>query len=369
MVAAPDILVLAGTRPECIKLAPVIAGLERHRSLRVLTVNSGQHAEAVTRSFAEFSLASDIALPALPPLPHLGASCAHLQRELRAVIASVRPRLVLVQGDTLTTYAGARAAHEEGVCVAHLEAGLRTDSDSDPFPEEWFRRRIAQRADLHFAPTPLAVDHLLAEGVAGACIHHVGNTGIDTLRALMGELVASPREENLVLVTLHRRENCDGNAAVVCRALRSLVRVQPGLRLVFPVHPNPRIGQRIRRELGSDPAFALVLPLGYRDFIGLAARAALIVSDSGGIQEEAPHLGTPLLVPRRNTERPESLATGFTRLVDTEHDALLAAALATLRAPRAAAVPFDDDAPFGDGHAATRVIHVLERQLVQRAYA
>jgi UDP-N-acetylglucosamine 2-epimerase (non-hydrolysing) len=364
----PAVLIVAGTRPECIKLAPIVRELAHRRVLTATIANSGQHVDAVRRTFAEFGIRCDIELPALPPSPNLGAASRHLTKQLAGVIALLRPSLVLVQGDTLTAYAGARAGAAAGCAVVHVEAGLRAPSVSDPFPEEWFRRRIARHAWYHFAPCLSAHMNLLAEGTPPERIHRVGNTGIDSLRTLLAqgpllpEQSAPPRTQ--VLVTLHRRENWDGKADIVCDALIALASRRPDLRLLLPVHPNPRIAPRIRHRLGGHPQFTLVAPMGYRDFITMAANAALIISDSGGIQEEVPHLGVPLLVPRSCTERPEGVATGFVRLVAVDRDAIVREALALLAMPRVEPLAFDQHAPFGDGAAAARIVDVLEASLV-----
>jgi UDP-N-acetylglucosamine 2-epimerase (non-hydrolysing) len=368
-----QVLVVAGTRPEAIKVAPLIRALRETRHLHALVVNSGQHRSAVATTLAEFGVRSDVELPAPPALPNLAASLAHLRAAIGAAVARIRPRCVVVQGDTLTAYAGAVAARECGVTVAHVEAGLRTDSASDPFPEEWFRRRIARYADLHFAPTATAAAHLRAEGIASDAVHCTGNTGIDSLRWMLDQMrqrgPAPIETHDRVLITLHRRENHDRNADVVCRALVRLAEARPGLRMLFPVHPNPRVSGPIRRRLGGHPSFSLVAPMPYREFIEAAVHAVLIVSDSGGIQEEAPHLGTPLLVPRCNTERPEAIATGFVHLVAVDEDAILDAAHAALTGPRRCALPIDASAPFGAGDAAQRIVRVLEVALAQRACA
>ena len=355
----PTLVVVAGTRPEAIKLAPVVRALDLRPELRSLVVNSGQHVGAVRTTFAEFGLRCDLELPELPPLPNLAASCDHLRVELRAAVARFRPDIVLVQGDTLTTYAAACAARDEGVRVAHIEAGLRTNSVNHPFPEEWFRRRIAGIASIHFAPSAQAAHNLRDEGIAGSAIYMVGNTGIDSLCAQLKQLNGhrppdAPRCG--VLVTLHRRENYDRHADTVCRALLRIVELRPDHRVVFPVHPNPRVAARIRGRLAGRSGIELVAPMAYGDFIRAAAGAALIISDSGGIQEEAAHLGTPLLVPRCNTERPEALATGFVRLVRNDEDTIVNAALETLDAPRRDALPFDEHAPYGAGSAAHAIV-------------
>jgi UDP-N-acetylglucosamine 2-epimerase (non-hydrolysing) len=360
------ILIFAGTRPECIKLAPIVRELAHRRTLTSVVVNSGQHADAVRRTFGEFGIRCDVELPPLSPSPNLGQASGKLERQLSVVIANYRPLLVLVQGDTLTAYSGARAGAHAGCRVVHVEAGLRSPSVSDPFPEEWFRRRIAGHAHLHFAPCVSAHSNLLAEGAPPERIHHVGNTGIDSLRTLLAQDMASPPAQSArtqVLVTLHRRENWDSKADIICDALIALARLRPQLRMLMPIHPNPRIAPRLRNRLHGQPQFTLVAPMGYRDFVSAVAAAALVISDSGGIQEEVPHLGVPLLVPRSCTERPEGVATGFVRLVTVDREAIVREALAMLDAPRMLALPFDHNAPFGDGAAAARIIDVLEVEL------
>ena len=366
-----DILIIAGTRPECIKLAPVVRELASRRSFGGIVANSGQHAEAVRRTFAEFRVECDVELPPLPPSPNLGAASRHLVRVLREVIARVRPSLVVVQGDTLTAYAGARAGALSGHPVVHVEAGLRAPSEVDPFPEEWFRRRIARHAQFHFAPCASAYFNLLAEGTPRERIHQVGNTGIDSLRSLLAlhpiAVAHPPRRQ--VLITLHRRENWDSKADIICDALIDLTHKRPDLRMLVPVHPNPRIAPRLRKRLSGHPHFTLVAPLAYREFITTVAQAALVISDSGGIQEEVPHLGVPLLVPRSCTERPEGVATGFVRIVGVDRKTIVREALTMLDAPRRMPLPFDRAAPFGDGAAAARIVDVLETALADAVAA
>jgi len=372
VATGPSVLIVAGTRPEAIKLAPLVWALDGHRFLKAVVVNSGQHREAVRRTFAEFGIQCHVELEALPAMPNLITSFEHMRFEMREVAARFRPDLVMVQGDTLTAYAAAVGSRDTGCTVGHVEAGLRTDTPSDPFPEEWFRRRIGRIADLHFAPTHAAAQHLRAEGISLGAIHRTGNTGIDSLKWMLDRLAGEdtmPSRARRVLVTLHRRENHDRNADTVCRALLRLSRAHPELSIVFPVHPNPRVANPIRRHLGTNTAFHLVAPMAYGDFIRTAAGAALIISDSGGVQEEAPHLGTPLLVPRCNTERPEGIATGFVNLVRVDESAIVAAAHAALLSPKAPAVPIDGNAPFGAGDAAQRIVKVLEARVMERACA
>lgn len=361
---AASVAVVVGTRPETIKLAPVIRAFAERPGLRPVVVNSGQHPHAVQRSLQEFGLQADCTLPAVHAAFNLSAAVRQLEYNLRSALLQLRPRLVLVQGDTSTAYAGARAAAAEGFVVAHIEAGLRTPFLAEPFPEEWFRRRITSHADLHFVPTRASRENLLAEGVDPAAVHLVGNTGIDSLRRTLEESRVggepAPGDPHRVAVTLHRRENWDENADVICDALLDLSARRPDLSFFLPVHPNPRIARRIARKLGAHPGFRLVEPMRYREFVLQAAGSALIVSDSGGIQEEAPHLGVPLLVPRSCTERPEALATGFVRLVDVRRQSIVSEALDLLAQPRRAPVPFGPQAPFGDGCASRRIVEVIE---------
>lgn len=371
--ASHTVLIVAGTRPECIKLAPVIDAIAERDDIEAIVVNSGQHADAVRCTFHGFGIACDITVPSGGGAPNLVTAVRGMTQRLRDVMTATRPAMVLVQGDTLTAFAGARAAHAANLPLIHVEAGLRAPTMADPFPEEWFRRRIARCSDLHFAPSASAARNLLGEGVDPRTIHHVGNTGIDSLRRLLAELALpshdAPAPAPHVLVTLHRRENWDGNADVVCDALLALAACHPALRFVLPVHPNPRIATRLRRRLGPHPRFELVAPMEYRSFVAMAATAQLLISDSGGIQEEAPHLGVPLLVPRTCTERPEALATGFVRLVAIDHDAIVATATAMLAAPRRAALPFNQHAPFGAGDAAQRIVAMLAALLADAVAA
>jgi len=360
-----EILIFAGTRPECIKLAPVIHELGDRRSLSAVVVGSGQHPDAVRRTFAEFDVRCDVELPALSPSPNLLVASSHLVDALAQTVTQVDPSLVIVQGDTLTAYAGARAAARAGCRVAHVEAGLRAPTASDPFPEEWFRRQIARHAYLHFAPCDSAYANLVAEGVPVERIHQTGNTGIDSLRRLLSQHRISRGIDGpwRVLVTLHRRENWDSKADAICNALIEICDRVPGLRMLVPVHPNPRMACRLRRQLADDSRFSLVPPLAYREFIAAVASAALVISDSGGIQEEVAHLGVRLVVPRSCTERPECVDTGFVRIVGGAHRDIVRESLAMLALPPRRPLPFDRGAPFGDGAAAARVVDVLESML------
>ena len=363
-VRRPRIALVVGTRPECLKLASVAKALRAHGSGISLLVNSGQHRDMVERSLAQHGLTADIAAAQCES----GSLSATLQRVRGAIRDGLRDSgasLLVAQGDTTTAYATALAARDLGLPLAHVEAGLRTDHPLRPFPEEHFRRRIARIAGLHFAPTASAERNLLAEGVARARIQRVGQTSIDLLReavanpCLASELPRLPAAPHLIVLTLHRRENYGRGLDVVCAAVLDLLDARPDVGVICPVHPNPTVGARIRQHLSAHPRIALTEPLDFRPFVTLLGRAALAITDSGGIQEEAPYLGTPILIARANTERPESVAIGRASLVPVDAPSIVAAANDLLDAPRPPPLPFDTHAPYGDGHAGERIVRRL----------
>jgi UDP-N-acetylglucosamine 2-epimerase (non-hydrolysing) len=358
------IAIVAGTRPECLKTAAVVRAFAAAAGFDVHLVNSGQHRELVESTFAHLGLAPNHVLPALQNGLSLSRGIRHLRGSLRDAFGQIAPRLVLVQGDTSTAYAGALAARDLRLPLAHVEAGLRTGDPMRPFPEEPFRRRIAPLADWHFAPTPGAAANLLSEGVPQARVHVVGNTIIDELRLALSSVKCAqdgffPASEEILTLTLHRRENYGRGLDLVCDAVLEVLARRPGLAVVCPVHPNPTVGNRIRRLLGGQARVRLVEPMPYRPFVRLLQASALVVTDSGGIQEEAPYLGVPVLVARDATERPEALATGGTRLVPLHRDAIVAAIDHSLASPRPAPLPFSPAAPFGDGHSGARIVAIL----------
>jgi UDP-N-acetylglucosamine 2-epimerase (non-hydrolysing) len=349
---------VAGTRPECLKLASLAAALRRRADCIPLLMNSGQHDGMVERTFAHLDERCNLA-----PGQLTGATLSSALRALRAQIRrsanDCGASLLVAQGDTSTAYATALAARDLDLPLAHLEAGLRTDHPLRPFPEEYFRRCITPLASIHFAPTPAAVRNLRADGVPAGRIHLVGNTVVDLLRdqvesgfpQALDFIPATPR---LITLTLHRRENYGRGLDTVCTASLDLLARERDIGVVCPVHPNPAVGARIRRHLRGHPRIRLTEPLDYRPFIALLARSTLVVTDSGGIQEEAPYLGVPVLVVRENTERPESVAAGTTTLVPVQHDRIVAEIDRLLAAPRPPRLPFASGSPYGDGHAGRR---------------
>lgn len=365
----PRILAVVGTRPECLKLASPVRALRQRAGLDVTLLGSGQHAGMISQTGHQIGLPADVALP-----PLLGTSLTRNVAKLRERICGVARELdasyVIVQGDTATAYAGALAARDLGLPVAHVEAGLRSPSLHDPFPEEWFRRQISRIATSHFAPTRIASDNLRREGIAESSIHETGNTIIDLLRmadeaAPQQQLDFLPPCDEFLVLTLHRRNNQGTVATALCESLLDVLEHHPNLGVVCPLHPNPAASEPIRQVLGGHHRVALTPPLDYFRFIALLSRARLAISDSGGLQEETPYLGTPLLITRAGTERPEALLSGRHVLLP-QGDGLFDAVVAILAHPRPSPCGFDADAPYGDGHAGERIAAQVETELFTR---
>ena len=365
------VLLVAGTRPECLKLASLHTALREQHDCESLLLNSGQHEDMVRRTFAHLGVACDFTLPQLTPMS-LSHAVGALRARIRDTARNSQASLLVAQGDTSTAYATALAARDLRLPVAHVEAGLRTDHPWRPFPEELFRRRIASIATMHFAPTAAAERNLLDEGIAASAIHQVGNTAIDLLRGELEQPAPRPMHPStatlpdtrkLITLTLHRRENYGRGLDIACGAVLELMQRHAGLTLVCPVHPNPTVGARIRRHLSGHGRIALVAPLDYRDFIAVLRRSRMAITDSGGIQEEAPYLGLPVLVVRENTERPESVALGCAHLVPLQHERIVAEAERMLTQPAPVALPFDAHAPYGDGHSGRRICASIAQYL------
>ena len=371
------VLSVFGTRPEAIKMAPVVGELARFPAdfdSRVCV--TGQHRDMLDQVLALFAIRPDFDLDIMQPGQSLTDTTCGVLRGLEAVFTRFQPDLVLVHGDTTTTMAAGLAAFYHQVPFGHVEAGLRTGNLQAPFPEEMNRRLAGMLARHHFAPTERARDNLLAEGVAAERILVTGNTVIDALLTVVGRLRTDTglqrqmaerfafldAHKQLVLVTGHRRENFGAGFDRVCRALRTLVATHPGVELVYPVHLNPQVQEPVGRLLGGQERVHLLAPLDYLPFVALMDRASLIVTDSGGVQEEAPSLGKPVLVTRETTERPEAVAAGTVRLVGTDEAAIVAQAAELLAAPaggRSGAMVN----PYGDGHAAERIVRFLRTTL------
>lgn len=355
-----------GTRPECIKTVALIDVLRRRTEVEAMVLATGQHPAMVTETLADFGVAVDRTLDPPERRDSLSHALSHYRDSVRRALAADRPDLVVVQGDTTSAYAGALAARDLGLGLAHVEAGLRTNHPCRPFPEEHFRRRIALLADWHFAPTAAAAAALQGEGIGPERVWKVGNTGVDALRRALSDprdpaAALALRDAGLrqITLTLHRRENFGRRLDTLCLAMIAMLERHTDLAVLCPVHPNPAVGQRVRRLLGGHPRVVLTAPLPYREFITTLAGSRLVITDSGGIQEEAPYLGLPVIVVRENTERPEATASGHARLVGVEPGAIRQAIDAALARPAPAAVPFDASAPFGDGRASERIVDQL----------
>lgn len=364
---ASKVLVCFGTRPELIKFAPMIKALQE-RGVDLVTVNTGQHTDLLEPLFELFNIRPQYNLQSMVAGQSLNALGSRLLGSLDPVLEAEKPDLVLVQGDTASAVMASMAAFNRQIPVGHLEAGLRSGNPLSPFPEEMNRRLVGQIAAYHFAATARNQRTLLDEGVEPDSIHLVGNTVVDALRQTLAGTRPSKAVElmqqwaagkRLVLVTTHRRENFGETMSQHLRALRDFIESHPDLCMVFPVHPNPNVRAAVAAELDQHPRIRLVDPMGYRDFIHLLSHAWLIVSDSGGIQEEATALGKAMIVLRENTERPEAVECGVARLVGESPERLRD----MLRTAWVDAVWHTSASQsrdvFGDGHTGERICDVL----------
>jgi UDP-N-acetylglucosamine 2-epimerase (non-hydrolysing) len=362
------ILVVFGTRPEAIKLAPVIAELRRRPDISLRIVTTAQHRDLLDQVLTVFEIVPDVDLGVMQPRQTLAELSGRVLVAMDAHLSGDPPDLMIVQGDTTSAFICTLAAFYRGVPVAHVEAGLRTHSPTEPFPEEMNRRLTGALAALHFAPTERARRALLAEGVRADDVFVTGNTVVDALHYIrqteayrQSSLpVRVDQGVRLLVVTLHRRESWGAPLAGMCSALREIVECRPDVHVVLPVHPNPAVRESVHRALGTLPRVTLVEPLDYIEFIALLDASWLVLTDSGGVQEEAPALGRPVLVLRNTTERPEAVEQGVARLVGTDREAIVNAALHLLDHPDERDRMARAVSPFGDGRAAIRIADILE---------
>jgi UDP-N-acetylglucosamine 2-epimerase (non-hydrolysing) len=357
----PRITCVLGTRPEVIKMAPVIARLRRFGpALHVEVITTGQHRGLLDLALADFGVVATRDLDLMRPDQGLADLTARALVALTAEFRATRPDLVLAQGDTTTVLATALACYYEKIPFAHVEAGLRTGRAYEPFPEEKHRVLAGHLADIHFAPTSQARKNLEREGIAARSILVTGNTVVDALREV-GSLGSTrrimPEGSRYLLVTAHRRENFGAPIDEICGAILELVRLDPGLSVVFPVHPNPHVREAIYGRLSGCPRVVLTEPLGYREFVALMTGAEAILTDSGGIQEEGPALGKTVFILRDTTERPEAIRSGLARLVGPHRGAILAAYQEWRTGDARADGPSTN--PYGDGWAAERIARHL----------
>lgn len=363
------VLTLFGTRPEVIKLAPVIRALEAPgRSFTAVNVLSGQHDDLVRPFVQAFGIRVDHDLKVMQPGQTPSLVCSRVLASLDPLLARESPDALIVQGDTSTALAGALAAFHRRVPVGHVEAGLRSGDVLSPHPEEMNRRLVTRLATWHFAATELNRETLVHEGVEDERIFVTGNPVVDAVRAIrerlepagaLARVLAQTEGLRRIVLTTHRRESFGEVMAENLRVLRRFVEARPDVALVFPVHPNPAVVSAARSVLDGHERIHLLDPLGYQDFIGLLARAWLIVSDSGGVQEEAPSLGRPLLVLRENTERPEAVASGVARLVGGRPERLADLLVEAAQPGSWAEAAVGVVNPFGQGDAGDKIAIIL----------
>jgi UDP-N-acetylglucosamine 2-epimerase (non-hydrolysing) len=360
--------IILGTRPEAIKLAPVIQVFQSSPDFELQVILTGQHREMVEQVMRLFNLKADHNLEIMQPKQSLNdITCRSLQG-LEALFIEQKLDLVIVQGDTTTAFAAALAAFYQKIPVGHVEAGLRTDDLFNPYPEEANRRLVSQITQLHFAPTSLAVKNLQASGVLGE-IHLTGNTVID---ALLNVAASHPvcdipglnwDEYRTILATVHRRENWGEPLQAIAQALLQILDKFPDTALLLPLHRNPTVREPLQQLLGNHPRIFLTEPLDYGQLVGAIERSHLLLTDSGGLQEEAPSLGKPVLVLRDTTERPEAVTAGTAKLVGTQTESIVAVASELLSNPAAYTAMANAINPFGDGHAAERILEIVKNYL------
>lgn len=362
---------MLGTRPEAIKLAPVILAFQASPLFETRVVLTGQHKEMVAQVMALFQLTPDRDLELMTPrqtLTHV--TCSALEG-LRKEFGENRPDLVLVQGDTTTAFAAALAAFYDQIPVGHVEAGLRTDNLYDPFPEEANRRLISQVAQLHFAPTAQSAKNLQASGVVGE-IHTTGNTVID---ALLLMAAAAPscevpgldwQKQRVILATVHRRENWGTPLKDIATGFLKVLERHPDTALLLPLHKNPTVREPLQEWLGDHPRVFLTEPLDYDRLVAAIRSCTLLLTDSGGLQEEAPSLGKPVLVLRRTTERPEAVEAGTAKLIGTSSEAIERETCLLLENSEAYAAMAKAHNPFGDGKASERIVATSAAYLANR---
>lgn len=380
MTARPRVMVVIGTRPEAVKMAPVVEALrDRRDAVECRVVLTGQHTDMVDRVLELLEVPVDRSLGIMREGQTLYDVGTAVLTGLRGVVREEHPSMILVQGDTATVFFASLVAFFERVPLGHVEAGLRTGNRWSPFPEEMFRRLTDHAAELHFAPTRRAAAALAAEGIGPEGVHLTGNTVVDALLRIadrggmpddpeLGALLASG-QGRLALLTAHRRESFGVPLEQVFQAVKRLADRNPELTVLFPVHPNPAVTEPAERILGGHPRVRLSPPLDYPDLVRVLARADLVLTDSGGIQEEAPTFGVPVLVLREVTERPEAVEAGVAERVGTDPDVILAAAERILSASRndagVGARP-RHPSPFGDGRAGERIADLVVHHLTGR---
>lgn len=364
------VLSVIGTRPEVIKMAPVIKALETEPTLESRILSTAQHREMLDQMLQTFNIIPDLDLNIMKENQTLPELTARMLLPLTEVLVRENPDFVLGQGDTSTVLMVALACFYQKIPFGHVEAGLRTGDLYNPYPEEMNRVLVSRLATLNFAPTVSAKQNLLLEGYQEKGISITGNTIIDALEMIDFETISLDEridpEKRLLLVTAHRRENLGENLLDICRGLKTIVEQNQDVQIYYPVHPNPQVSEIVYRELGKVPQVMLSAPLSYLDFIGIMKRAYFILSDSGGVQEESPALGKPVLVLRETTERPEAVHAGASKLIGTKCEKIVREAQILLSDPKVYQKMVVNRSLFGDGHAAKKIVNRVKKFLMER---
>ena len=360
------IMLVFGTRPEAIKMCPLIQELRTRKDIRTLCCVTGQHRQMLDQVLSAFRVTPDYDLAIMKDGQTLFDVTTRVMEELKNVLAEAKPDLVLVHGDTTTTFAAALTCFYMQIPVGHVEAGLRTYQLDSPFPEEFNRQAVGVVAKYHFAPTEQARQNLLWENKTPETIFVTGNTAIDALKTTVRADYQNPELEwakgsRLILLTAHRRENLGEPMRAFFRAVRRIVDEVPNVKVLYPVHMNPTIRALAQENLGGDERIRLIPPMDVVDFHNMLARSDLVMTDSGGIQEEAPSLGKPVLVLRDTTERPEGVAAGTLKLVGTDEETIYREAKRLLTDEAAYHRMSVASNPYGDGHACRRIADILEK--------
>ena len=358
------ILVIFGTRPEAIKMCPVVLELQKHNDIQTKVCVTGQHRQMLDQVLDVFQVKADYDLKVMHERQTLFDITTLILERIRPVLEQEKPDVVLVHGDTSTTFASALACFYLQIPVGHVEAGLRTYDIYAPYPEEFNRRAVSIVTQYNFAPTATARDHLLAEGISPDRIYVTGNTVIDALKTTIRENYTHPdlewaSDSRLLLMTAHRRENLGEPLHRMFRAVRRIVEDFPDTKVIYPIHMNPAVREVADEELRSCDRIRLIEPLDVLDFHNFIAASCLVLTDSGGIQEEAPSLGKPVLVMRDTTERPEGIKAGTLKLVGTDETIIYSACTELLTDPAAYEKMSRAVNPFGDGHASERIVRIL----------
>lgn len=362
------VVITVGTRPEAIKMAPVIQAFQRSPHFNTQVILTGQHREMVDQVMQLFELKADSDLAIMQPKQTLTDITCNALRGLEDLFQTLNPAIVLVQGDTTTAFAAALAAFYQKIPVGHVEAGLRTDNIFNPFPEEANRRLVSQIAQLHFAPTSLSAENLQKSGIVQG-IHQTGNTVIDALLQVADRNPPCDipgldwSQHRVILSTVHRRENWGDPLQDIGQGFLKILEAFPDTALLLPLHRNPTVREPLTALLGNHPRVFLTEPLDYVELVGAMKRSYLLLTDSGGIQEEAPSLGKPVLVLRETTERPEAMMAGTAKLIGTETDRIFKEASLLLTDRTAYEAMSSAISPFGDGKAADRIVSIVKDYL------